>query len=35
METLEEEVEAKDLVEEEVKLHAITMDSRVTIPNIV
>ena len=34
-ETSEEEVEEKDLVEEEVKLHDITVDNRVTMPEIV
>ena len=33
-ETSEEEVEVEDLVEEEVKLHAITMDNRVTMLEI-
>ena len=31
----EEEVEEEDLVEEEVKLHAITVDNQVTMPEIV
>ena len=34
VETLEEEVEEEDLVEEEAKLRAITMDNRVTTPDI-
>ena len=35
VETLEEEVEEEGLVEEEIKLRAITMDNRVTIWDIV
>ena len=35
VETSEEEVEEEDLVEEEAKLRAITLDNQVTIPYIV